>query len=294
MTSEPVRTAASSGADRSHGSVGAYEDFTVGRRFEAGPREVTEHDLTAFAAISGDQHPLHHDAEFAARTRFGKPVLHGPFGIAVFFGMFHDLGLVPDSEVALLDTNWRYLRPIFPGDALRMTMTIIRCHRTGDGSRGVVDRHVRLLNQDDETVQEGTTAFLVPARGTGPDPAGRRFGTVAWAEALTERLDERFASAVATWDGAIGLRSGDDEVQLRIYRGRVLEAATRTPHGPAFTLAASPLVWTELVTAQRNDFMQRAMNGDFQVSGNAYEYLRLTKALQLIAEAARGAGQEQR
>ena len=34
-------------------------------------------DFARFAAISGDDNPIHLDAEFAARTRFGRPVAHG-------------------------------------------------------------------------------------------------------------------------------------------------------------------------------------------------------------------------
>jgi len=291
MATEKVRTLAPDAA--STGSW-CFEDFVVGQGFEAGPRRVTEADLETFAAISGDHHPLHADPDFAARTRFDRPVLHGPFGLAVVFGLFHELGLVVGTEVALLDTMWTYRAPIYVGDALSMTMTITRCRRGRDATAGVVNRHVELRNQAGEIVQQGTTAFLVPARTAGPDPVGLAFACPEWGVALAAALNEdgRFGAAVASWDGTIGLRSGSDEIQLRVYRGRVLEAVRRTPAGPTFTLAASELTWTELVTGPRNDFMRRVMLEEFTTTGNAYEYLRMTKALDLIVDAARRIGQE--
>lgn len=266
-----------------------FEDFAVGQRFDSGPRVVTERDLTTFTEISGDRHPLHTDPAYATGAGFGGPILQGPFGVAVFFGLLHEMQGDDESVVALLDTHWRYLAPIQVGDTLRFTMTITRCRRTAAGDRGVVNRHVALFDQRGERVQEGTTAVLVRARGTGADPVAHAFGTTAWAEALAERLggDESFGSATSSWDGTIGLRCGDAEVHLRVYRGSIIEVTRRAPHGATFTLGADELVWTELITGPRNDFMRRAMRGQFDVSGNGYEYLRLTKVLHVLITEAR-------
>lgn len=42
-------------------------------------RIITQRDLDAFAEISGDDNPIHVDAEYAATTPFGRPVAHGMF-----------------------------------------------------------------------------------------------------------------------------------------------------------------------------------------------------------------------
>jgi len=42
-------------------------------------RLLTQNDFDRFAALSGDDNPIHTDPEFAARTRFGRPVAHGMF-----------------------------------------------------------------------------------------------------------------------------------------------------------------------------------------------------------------------
>lgn len=285
MTTSPVSSVA---------QVRHFEDFRVGQRFSSGERSVTATDLAAFTELSGDAHPLHSDPAYAATTRFGAPILQGPFGLAVFFGLFHELGLAGESVVALLDTNWRYLKPIYVGDAVRFELTITGCRRTSGGDEGVVDRHVVLLNQHGEKVQEGTSAVLVRARERGEDPVHLAFGTVAWGEQLAALLtdDARFTSAAATWDGTIGLRCETREVQLRVYKGRIIDVARRTPHGSTFTVGAAELTWTELVTGPRNDFVQRAMRGQFEVTGSGYEYLRLTKVLSVLVDSARRLAEE--
>jgi acyl dehydratase len=264
MTTELVRTGR------------CFEDFTVGERFTSAPRPVTPADLAAFTALSGDDHPLHAGPD---------GILQGPFGIAVAMGLMQSLGLHGDAVRGLLDTHWSYRRPIRVGDTLTLELTIIRCRRTRSGTRGVVTRHMRLLDGEGRTVQEGATAALVDAREAGPDPVGRAFGTVPWAEALVHAVAPEFAEVLATWDGTIGLRAGADEVHLRIYRGKVLEIATRAVHGATFVVEADELTWLEL--AEGADLTRYAMSGRLAMRGDGYEYLRLTKALHLLVEAAR-------
>lgn len=265
-----------------------FEDFLPGARFTGGPRPVTASDLDHMLAASGDHHRLHTEPAYARAAGFAAPLLHGPFGIAAFLGWFHESGIAADTVIAMLNSNWRYLGPVVVGDALHFEMIVTRCRRTGEGTRGVVGRHVRIRNGAGTIVQEGSTAMLVRARGTEARPA-REFFTPAWARAVAAHLadDPEFRSATATWDGSFALAGGDDEAQFRIYKGQVLEAGTRSPNGPAFTLGADDLVWTGLFTARTDEFMRRAMAGQFAVRGSAYDYLRLTKALGRVVAAAR-------
>ena len=265
-----------------------FEDFAVGQRFTSPPRPVTAADLADFTRLSGDDHPLHTTPGHPMLDG-GAPILQGPFGVAVAMGMLQSLGLSREPVVGLLDTHWAYRRPVRVGDVLRLELTVVRTRRTRRGDRGVVTRHMALVDGDGQVVQDGTTAVLLLARGAGPDPVDRAFGTQGWGEALAARLagDERFAAALATWDGTVGLRAGDSEVHLRIYRGSVLEVSTRAALGATFTLEADERTWLELVTAPVNDFTRRSMRGEFSVRGNAYEYLRLTKPLNLVVDAAR-------
>ncbi len=265
-----------------------FEDFRPGERFISEPRLVTDADLAHMIEASGDRHRLHTDAGYARDAGFAGPLLHGPFGIAAFLGWFTGSGIAADTVLAMLDSNWRYLGPIIVGDALSFEMTITRCRRSGKGDRGIVGRHVRIRNAAGTPVQEGRTAMLVRARDREAAPA-REFFTPAWTRLVGAGLggNEAFRRATVTWDGAFALACGEDEAHFRVYKGQVLDAGTRPPNGPDFTLVADELVWTELFTAETDEFMRRAMQGQFAVRGSAYEYLRLTKALAMTVEVAR-------
>jgi acyl dehydratase len=269
-----------------------YEDFRVGRRFESGTRTITEEDLRRFTELSGDASAVHVDAEYARSIGFEAPVVHGPFGIAVLFGLLFEEGIVESTAIAMFDLDWRFVAPILAGDELRFEMTVTRCRRSRTRQAGVVNRHFRLLKQGDVVVQEGTSGFLVQARGAAPeldDSIRTDFCSPAWGEALRPLLesDPAFGEATRTFDGSIGLQSGRESLQLRIYKGSVLECSRSTPEGPTFTLAGTELAWVELALAERNDFLARATLGDFSVSGSSYEYLRMTKALVAVWDAVR-------
>jgi acyl dehydratase len=262
-----------------------FDDFRVGQQFAAGTRAVTPGDLEQFVTLSGDAHPVHHDAEWCREhTPFGEPILHGPYGIAITFGLLHDLGIFDESVIAMTSAHWEFRRPVFVGDALTLDMTITRCRVSRKGDTGTVHRWLRLTNQHGELVQEGTSPAVLRRRDAdvAREPVlALDFGSMGWARLLTDRLasDEEFRGATATFDGAIGFRAGDAVAHLRVHRGTVLECSTRADAARRFEIAGTELDWVELAFAPRNDFMARTIGGQFDVSGDTYEYLRLTRAL---------------
>ena len=61
-------------------SVGADHDEPRGRT-------ITEADLVSFAALTGDWHPQHADAEWADAGRFGERVAHGMLVLSYAVGL---------------------------------------------------------------------------------------------------------------------------------------------------------------------------------------------------------------
>jgi acyl dehydratase len=53
-------------------------------------RMLRQGDFDAFAALTGDDNPIHVDPQFAARTRFGKTVAHGMLLYALICGLLSD------------------------------------------------------------------------------------------------------------------------------------------------------------------------------------------------------------
>jgi len=60
-----------------------YEEFEVGQSVTSAGRTVTESDVVAFAALSGDWNAIHTDAEYAAAHVFGQRVAHGLLGLSI-------------------------------------------------------------------------------------------------------------------------------------------------------------------------------------------------------------------
>jgi 3-hydroxybutyryl-CoA dehydratase len=89
-----------------------YEDIAVGdtAEFEV---TVTRVLVDEFAALSGDQNPLHVDEGYAARTVFGQRVAHGMIAGALYsrlIGMY-----LPGKYSLYLSQTIQFHKPIFIG-----------------------------------------------------------------------------------------------------------------------------------------------------------------------------------
>lgn len=83
---------------------------------------VMSQDLVgAFAYVSGDDNPVHLDAEFAANTRFKKPIAHGMLYGAMISTIF---GAQIDGAIYLTQ-QFHFKKPVFVGDSVTATVTVI-------------------------------------------------------------------------------------------------------------------------------------------------------------------------
>jgi len=141
-----------------------YEDVEIGASFMVEGPAVTENDVLQFAALSGDDHPIHVDEAFARASPFGRRIAHGPFGIALAIGLF---GRIPEfrrSTIAMLDVReWAFRAPVFIGDVMSLQLRIADKRLTRSG-RAIVDRHLRLLKADGSVAQEGFSGLLIATR----------------------------------------------------------------------------------------------------------------------------------
>ena len=75
-----------------------FEELEAGQAFSTRGRTVTEADVVGFAALTGDWHPQHTDAEWAAGSRFGERIAHGLLVLSYAAGL---VPLDPERVVAL-------------------------------------------------------------------------------------------------------------------------------------------------------------------------------------------------
>ncbi|HEU0041084.1 MAG TPA: MaoC/PaaZ C-terminal domain-containing protein [Jiangellaceae bacterium] len=101
-------------------------------------RTITQADLDGFAAVSGDDNPIHVDADYAATTPFRRPVAHGMFLFALVRAQVRKHW--PDARCT--EQRLRFSAPTPAGS----TVTI----------------RLRVVGRDDDGLRLGTTV-------TGPD-----------------------------------------------------------------------------------------------------------------------------
>lgn len=146
-----------------------FEQFEPGQSLSSPARTVTEGDISLFAGLSGDYNPLHTDAEFARTTPFGRPIAHGMLGLSIATGLAARLGFLDGTALAFLGVEWKFRKPVFPGDTIRADIDVGRCRPAPAMGGGMVTFHVRLRNQADEVVQRGTWEILVASAAGGED-----------------------------------------------------------------------------------------------------------------------------
>ncbi len=79
-------------------------------------------DVVEFARITGDNNPLHLDADFAAQTPFKRPIIHGMLGATVFTKV---LGTeFPGYGSVYLGQTLEFLRPMFVETDYEATFTV--------------------------------------------------------------------------------------------------------------------------------------------------------------------------
>jgi acyl dehydratase len=128
-------------------------------------RTITETDLVSFSSLTGDWHPQHADAEWAANGRFGERVAHGMLVLSYALGL---MPFDPERVVALrgLDSV-TFKRPVRIGDTIRLRSTVERV-RELDAEHSLVTLGWQVINQDGRTVVRARVDALWRSAETPP------------------------------------------------------------------------------------------------------------------------------
>jgi len=132
-----------------------FDQFRPGQRFASPARTVTEADIAAFAAWSGDWNPLHTDEEFARRTPFRGRVAHGLLIQAISTGLASRIGIFEGTIAALAGMTLEFVLPVRAGDTVRLELEVRELDPEPTRRRGWIRFATRVLNQTDERVIDG-------------------------------------------------------------------------------------------------------------------------------------------
>ena len=125
-------------------------------------RAFSPADVAAFAALAGDDNPIHLDAAYAAGTRWGGPIVHGMLVAALFGTLFG--AAIPGS--VYVSQRLRFLAPVHVGQSVTARVTVAATAAArGDTHRATC---ATLVTRGDGVVAvEGEAVVLLPGGGGG-------------------------------------------------------------------------------------------------------------------------------
>ena len=140
-----------------------FDDFEPGQTFSHWPgRTITEADDIWFSLLTQNQNPLHIDAHYAAtRGPHHKPLVNGTLVFSIAVGQtVSDISL---NAVANLDyEEVKHEGPVFRGDSIYTTSTILATRLASRGDRGIVTLETVARNQRGERVLSFRRNVLLP------------------------------------------------------------------------------------------------------------------------------------
>ena len=139
-----------------------WEDFNVGERMVLGTKTFTEEEIIRFAK-EFDPQPFHIDKEKAEQSFFGGIIASGWHTCSVAMRMMCDAYLNESASIGSPGVdNIRWLKPVRPGDTLRVERVILESRASSSKvDIGIVKSRWETFNQHNELVMsmEGISMF---------------------------------------------------------------------------------------------------------------------------------------
>ncbi len=124
------------------------QQFTTRRTF-------TQDDFNRFAALSGDDNPIHVDPEFSARTKFGRTVAHGMLLYGVICGAVSEH--FPGAQQ--LSQDLRFPSPTYADEEMTIQLTV------KDVNAAAVRIEAAIARPSGQVTCEGTMVVRVARNG---------------------------------------------------------------------------------------------------------------------------------
>ena len=126
-----------------------FEQLQAGAAFTSRGRTITEADVVGFSALTGDWHPQHADATWAAQSAFGERIAHGMLVVSFAVGL---VPFDPNRVVALRRiADATFKRPVRFGDTIHVEGKIADLNAVGEEA-GLVTWAWSVVNQEAKTV----------------------------------------------------------------------------------------------------------------------------------------------
>ena len=119
-------------------------------------KTVSEHDVYAYAGVSGDFNPAHVNEVEAQKGMFGKRIAHGMLSAGFISTV---LGTqLPGPGTIYMGQELRFTKPVFFGDTITATVTVAEL--IPEKNRAILD--TVCTNQNGEVVIKGKATVMPP------------------------------------------------------------------------------------------------------------------------------------
>ena len=150
-----------------------YEDFEAEDFYRSRfGRTVTETDNQLFTHLTMNTNPLHFDAEYTSRTKWGQILVNSTFTLALVVGM----SVTDVSENAMANLGWEEVKlpnPVFVGDTLYCETEVLGKRESKSyPEAGIVKVRSRGINQDGKVVIDFVRSIMVYKKGSSPGSGG--------------------------------------------------------------------------------------------------------------------------
>ena len=132
-----------------------WEDFPAGSTSELPGRSLTQADMVRFSR-EFDPQPFHIDPAAAEESIYGGLIASGWHTCALAMRMMCDAYLLESASLGSPGMeSIKWLKPVRPGDTLRLKMTVLEARPLESKPHiGLIRSQWRILNQRDECVME--------------------------------------------------------------------------------------------------------------------------------------------
>ena len=135
-----------------------FEALEAGEHFVSRGRTITEADIVQFATLTGDMHPQHTDASWAAESRFGERIAHGTLVLSYAIGL---MTLDPERVVALRRiSEVVFKHPVYIGDTIHVEGRVESVKPLDDG-HGLAVAQWRVVTQRGRTAARARVEMLM-------------------------------------------------------------------------------------------------------------------------------------
>lgn len=99
----------------------------------------SQDEVNRFAEVTGDKNPVHLNADYAAKTMFKKPIMHGMLSASLFSKVFGTL--FPGEGTIYLKQSLSFLKPMYVDTNYEAVFTVKEVLK--DKNRAIVETLIK-------------------------------------------------------------------------------------------------------------------------------------------------------